>query len=205
MASVRHSEAAVQSARDQAVSAQRAFEADAKVREEAQARLVYSTLRTGQWIPRGHPADGGDTSVVYSQGYLSNPTRDAVGNMVQDTRELGLQLIVTVHNNSSEILGGFTVAAVNIHNGESSEQGDWVDAVPPKDRVERTIVIPAPGIDSKKTAPDAAAAGWVASIQYRDSSGIWWSRRGSDPIVKIGFELFDDLIDDLVETSVPPS
>lgn len=196
-----HSAEAAASARVQADAAQRALEADIKIREEAQARLVFTTIRAGRWLEDGHPVDVRDTSVIYDAGLLSNPTRDATGKETHETLELGQQLIVTVHNSSAEILGGFTAAAVHRQSGESSKQGEWVDAVAPGEQVQMTFVIPAPGVDMMRTTAEEQARGWVASIQYRDSSGLWWSRIGADHIVKIGFELFDDLVDDLAADS----
>lgn len=186
MDSVKHSESAAASARDQAVAAQNAFEADAKVREEAQARQVYSTLMARQWLEPGVPIDGGDISVVYDVGYLSNPQMDVSGRVLQETKRYGLQLFVTVFNQSSEIIGAVAIQAGHAYGNRQSVQGVYEQPIEPGGTFGCTLVVPMDeGFDPDGTTPDEQALGWVATIEYRDSVGVWWSRRGSSYIVKL--------------------
>lgn len=196
--SVKHSEAAAESARGQAELARLAFSEDARVREEFQARLVYSEPPTHRPFEKGrvfwedHPLKV-DTSWDTAQ-FTEWADGEQFG-VQKRFRKLATDVVlatVTVINKSPEIIAQVRLYFVNPHIRDRgvdciTVQPSMSDVIAPGGRDSHTISIPF--ISSRELHEDDAVAdfmnSWERVIEFRDSSGLWWRRQGVEPIVKL--------------------
>lgn len=166
-------DAADAAAASNALTAQ-AYRDDVRVRDEAQARLVYATLTDGHDVTM----EGGDVPRPYES---STPIL-AVGGMVSDQPGVNSRGIVTkhaqivrvtVHNRSSEIISSIRVSLFDRRGS--------VELSPAHSRV---VILPEETQDVEFVAPYEDAR-YEPEITFRDATGKYWSRRGVDPIAPV--------------------
>lgn len=187
-------------ARRSADSSHKALLADIKVREEAQARLVYSDspaikpVERGRtlWEPEGSSAD---SKTTWPTELLSTRTRGRDKSLndgwFRKTTGDAIRASVTVRNLSPEIITDVYLFFVNPHLDGSVEsisaQKHISEIIKPQGEATHTIVIPY--LSSRALHEEDAASdfmlGWDRVIEFRDSSGVWWRRLGVEPIQKL--------------------
>lgn len=191
--SVKHSADAAESARVQADAAQRAFEADAKVREEAQARLVYSEIINFRYVEKDKKLTSEDdhwVKTVWDEDAVS-PWKDTddTGLPLRNRRTTrdAVKVSVKVHNRSAEIIAPVWVHLFQPETPNESKVVQSTEIIPPGESEIYHVVIPvAPGTNIYDgTLPEALFASWVQVLRFQDSAGVRWTRIGSEPIRKI--------------------
>lgn len=151
-----------------------AYRDDVRVRDEAQARLVYATLTDGHAVT----LEGGDVP----RPYVSSTPILAIDGMVSDqpgahSRDIvtkHAQIVrVTVHNRSNEIISSIRISLFDRREG--------VEQSPAHGRV---VLLPEESQDVEFIAPYGDAL-YEPDIIFRDATGKYWSRRGADPIAPV--------------------
>jgi len=147
-----------------------AFAADARVRDEAQARLVYSTVVEtsvyfdGQVI--SPPA--GDNLTIFD----GNPVRSRPGETDLIANGDVSVVLVLVHNESSELIGPFQ-SSVHIPGDTGSRStGGFGPLLPGTSALVRVVV-------------SGTHASLIPVVAFRDSTGKWWSRKGYEPVAPL--------------------
>lgn len=147
-------------------------------RRQAQARLVWSRLEPRMWqAGQSIPPSGAPVSVVTPDVYRDLPGQASEG-IVPEGRA-ALQALVTVVNDSAEVVGPVLVQLVDASNGgryggpREIPQGSesWmVQSVEPGGEAVCSITVLSVG----------GAA--YPSILFRDASGRWWRRIAHGPV-----------------------
>lgn len=151
-----------------------AYRDDVRVRDEAQARLVYATFSDGHLLT----LEGGDVP----KPYASSTPIVAIDGMVSKQPGVNSQAIVTknaqivrvtVHNRSSEIISSIRVSLFDrrSHTEVSPAHG-------------RVVLLPEEIQDMEFIAP-CEDARYEPDIVFRDATGKYWTRRGFDPIAPL--------------------
>lgn len=151
--------------------AQTVYADDVRVRNEAQARLVYastlgaSVYRKGDPIP---PHDG-EHSMTQVGGNVLGSTTDPPGELValEDMQIIDLEIF----NGSTEVIGAFQTQLYDPRNQKIVPGSIGSDSIRPGEKTSR-IRIAVPGITGH----------YIPEISFRDSAGLFWSRRGYEPV-----------------------
>lgn len=197
----RYAKRAADSASVQAEAATTALKIDVRTREEAQARLVYSLVKRYLHYPVGKvivQGDGHENRTAWDHEGLTPwlNGQDLAGQPKLGRRTTRETVLVTieVQNRSAEIVTDVFIYMVNSHLQQSagleakSVAGLAFPVLFPYTSEDYTITIPLPEgsiVDPKDPRPEDLASGWIPVIEFRDSSGIWWARRGSARIRKV--------------------
>lgn len=165
--------------------AQTVYADDVRVRNEAQARLVYastlgaSVYRKGDPIP---PHDG-EHSMTQVGGNVLGSTTCPSGELValEDMQIIDFEIF----NGSTEVIGAFQTQLYDPRNRKIVPGSIGSDFIRPGEKTSR-IRIAVPGITSH----------YIPEISFRDSAGLFWSRRGYEPVEPLDQarrDLFDSL------------
>lgn len=191
---LKHSAAAAESAAAQAAAATKAFEEDAKVREEAQARLVFSELGEPSYVVKGnrytYDVFESRHRTVWDDAMLSPwQERDQTSQPVRNriTTANGVRMPVFVTNLSTEIISPVRLYFVDPSTGRRTTPGSFDEILRPKhEKLTYGVVIALPdGVNIMREPPAKHFASWVPVLEFRDSSGVWWRRMSSEPVVKL--------------------
>lgn len=152
----------------------KAYRDDVRVRDEAQARLVYSTLDAGHSVILA----GTELPEPLVSGAELVPLPDMVyvhgnGQGARYVSENARTVVVGVHNRSMEIISSIRVALFNASDKrEIGHAPGWIVLLPNESRKLEFLV---PFGDTY----------YLPDIAFRDSTGKYWSRRGFDPIAPL--------------------
>lgn len=167
--------------------AQRVYTDDVRVRNEAQARMVYSKVRgvSVYFKGEGIPAHNDEHSMTQVGGNVLGSNEDGTGDLyaLEDTQIIDL----TIYNGSSEIIGAFQAQLYDMTHRVTIPGSIGADAVLPG---ESTPLI--------RIAVPGGHGNYLPEISFRDSAGLFWSRRGFDPVQSLDEErrkLFANLFD----------
>lgn len=179
---LRYNKAAASHARDAAEAAAasneltaQAYRDDVRVRDEAQARLVYATLSAG------HPVILGGTEVPkpWTHGAAFVPLQGMVCEHESGVPYVGEDartVVVCVQNRSDEIISSIRVTLFDDSEKiELSAAPGWIVLLP-DESVTFEFLVP---FGDTRYLPD---------IAFRDSTGKYWFRRGYDPICRLSNE-----------------
>ncbi len=165
--------------------AQAVYADDVRARNEAQARLVYastlgaSVYREGEPIP---PHDGEHSMTQVGGNVLGgSPGRPGEFIALEDMQIIDLEIF----NGSTEVIGAFQTQLYDLRNQTIVPGSIGSEFIRPGERTPR-IRIAVPGI----------ASHYVPEISFRDSAGLFWSRRGYEPVQTLDEarrEMFDSL------------
>lgn len=192
---------AADSAHTQARVAATALKIDARAREETQARLVYSRVKNYLHYPTGKTLVQGDGHEDRTAWDPDGVTRwlngkDPAGRPSRGrltTRETVL-VTVEVQNRSAEIITDVYIYLVNPHlDGLGDREAKSVEvlafaALFQTSAAEYSLSIPLPEgtvVDPRDPRPQELGSGWIPVVEFRDSSGVWWARRGPARIRKV--------------------
>lgn len=176
-------------------TSQVSYTTDVRNREFAQARLVYGELVANERLAKGTGkriatqtradvvqflSNAQDRSKTDSNGILvaprfpasANPSQSGMGTYFGADEDCRVYLI-RVHNDSDELISEVTATLRERANGSGGSIGGVL--IPPRSVVERFIVLP------EDDAFDVKAV----DIKFRDATGLWWSREGPSPVVRI--------------------
>jgi len=150
----------------------RAYRDDVRVRDEAQARLVYSTLDeanpvilAGTEIPKPWVAGA---ALVPLQGMVYEH-----GSGVPYVAEAARTVAVRVHNRSTEIISSIRVSLFDAtEKRELDTAPGWIVLLPDESRAFEFLV---PFGETR----------YLPNIAFRDSTGKYWTRREFDPIAAL--------------------
>ncbi|WP_053386655.1 hypothetical protein [Leucobacter japonicus] len=169
-----HARAAAEAAAQSNELTARTYQDDVRVRDEAQARLVYAILGVGQPVILGgaeapkpqHP----DRPLVPLPGIVAECGE---GMPYATVTENARTVAVHVHNRSTEIISSIRVSlSCKRNSGELNASTGLVVLLPGESR-EVEFIVPFGDIQYD---PD---------IAFRDAAGKYWTRRGFDPIVQL--------------------
>lgn len=166
--------------------AQAVYADDVRARNEAQERLVYastlgvSVYRKGDPIP---PHDGEHSMTQAGGGNVLGGTTGRPGEFValEDMQIIDLEIF----NGSTEVIGAFQTQLYDLRNQKIVPGSIGSEFIRPGERTPR-IRIAIPGIVSH----------YVPETSFRDSAGLFWSRRGYEPVQPLDQDrrdLFDNL------------
>lgn len=151
-----------------------AYRDDVRVRDEAQARLVYATLGGGQPVilqgaeapkPR-HP----DVPLVALPGIIAERQEGMPYAIVTQSART---VAVHVHNRSTEIISSIRIALSHKRKSGDLDASTGLIVLLPGESQEVEFVVP---FDDARYVPD---------IAFRDATGKYWTRRGFDPIAPL--------------------
>lgn len=155
-----------------------AYRDDVRVREEAQARLVYSTLKIevpvileGGDVPNTYPPN---TPFMVIDGMIS--ARQPGVNSAAIATQNAQVVRVTMHNQSSEIISSIRVLLY--------DRRDRTELNPPYGHV---VLLPEETLDVDFITPHEQNR-YEPEVIFRDAAGNYWSRRGFDPIAALSDE-----------------
>ncbi|WP_157524981.1 hypothetical protein [Microbacterium yannicii] len=173
--------------RNQARSARRTFEADAKVRAEAQARKVYS-VAVGKLLRRAGSRLRYKHSIVAAPDVLGRDGRLKVD---------ALLFRFAIYNNSDEVIGPVAFWAEDHNADEDLFEGPPFRTDPttllPRERKEVAAVVPLPdGWRKAGWRPEEHLLGLQPSIEFADSVGQPWRRVAAGPIERLSHPPGDD-------------
>lgn len=165
--------------------AQTVYADDVRVRNEAQARLVYastlgaSVYRKGDPIP---PHDG-EHSMTQVGGNVLGSTAGLPGELValEDMQIIDIEIF----NGSTEVIGAFQTQLYDLRNQKIVPGSIGSEFIRPGEKTSR-IRIAVPEITSH----------FIPEISFRDSAGLFWSRRGYEPVKPLDQarrDMFDSL------------
>ena len=169
-----HAQAAATAAEQSSELTAKAYRDDVRVRDEAQARLVYTTLDGGQPVilegtevrqPR-HP----DVPLVVLPGML---TEGQEGMPYSLLRESTRTVVLAVHNRSSEIISSIWASLLDRSNKCELKSATGLIVLLPGGSQEVEFMVP---FDDVRYVPD---------VSFRDAAGKYWMRRGFDPIAPL--------------------
>ena len=168
---LRFSRKANQSSAQANLIAQAVYADDVRARNEAQARLVYastrgvSVYRKDESIPR----HDGEHSMTQVGGNVLGSTELAAGGLhaLEDMQIIDLE----IHNGSSEVIGAFQAQLYDSKKQQVVPGSIGADFVRPG-QTTALIRIAVPGMSGH----------YLPEISFRDSAGLFWSRRGFEPV-----------------------
>lgn len=152
-----------------------AYRDDVRVRDEAQARLVYATLGAG------HPVILGGTEVPkpWAQEAALVPLQGMTyehASGLPYVSEAARTVVVRVHNRSAEIISSIRVTLFDDSQKlELDTAPGWIVLLPDESAAFEFLV---PFGDTR----------YLPNIAFRDSTGKYWTRRGFDPIAALSNE-----------------
>ncbi|MBY6061015.1 hypothetical protein [Microbacterium esteraromaticum] len=148
------------------------YREDVRVRNEAQARLVYARkqreiiYRKGQEIV----ADN-DATMSETRGGLLGTTNETQSPGATRALEDLMVVEVVIHNDSKEVIGPFQVRLHDVIAGEPLTTSYGTE-----------VVLAGKTSDPIQFAVPRFDGNYVPDISFRDSAGLCWSRRGYEPI-----------------------
>ncbi len=173
--------------RNQARTARKAFEEDAKVRAEAQARKVYSVAE-GRLLRRAGSRLRYNEPVVATPDVLGRDSRLKVDALIFRFR---------IYNNSDEVIGPLAFWAEDHNANEDFFEGppfrtDTTTLLPHEDK-EVAAVVPLPdGWQEGGWRAREHLLGLKPSIEFADSVGQSWRRVAAEPVEKLPHPPGDD-------------
>lgn len=167
--------------------AQQVYADDVRARNEAQARMVYPLVRGASVYFKGEAITrhGGEHSMTQVGGNVLGSSRNEAGEVyaLED-----LQIIdFVIFNGSSEIIGAFQAQLYDLTQKRTLPGSIGAD-----------VVLPGGETPLIRIAVPGAKGNYLPEISFRDSAGLFWSRRGFDPIESLDADrrkLFADLFD----------
>ncbi len=184
------------------LTARSAYVDDVRVREYAQARLVYAEVMARKnfkkeeasgGMMRGFNADAGPTVIHFADEKLGRVLEVSPSNRGKDSLYVdangksSAQIIhVRIWNNSEELVSRVVVGLkVTTEQGETGFGTETHDS---------KILAPCGVLDIAFVVHEAVYGVDSVTVQFRDSSGIFWKRRGSEPVQQTGDSPdYDDL------------
>lgn len=149
-----------------------AYRDDVRVRDEAQARLVYATLDGGQPVILG----GTEVPKPWFQEAALVPLQGMTyehESGVPYVSEAARTVVVRVHNRSAEIISSIRVTLFDDSQKlELDTAPGWIVLLPDESAAFEFLV---PFGDTR----------YLPNIAFRDSTGKYWTRRGFDPIAAL--------------------
>ena len=153
----------------------KAYRDDVRVRDEAQARLVYSTLKTevsvileGGDVPKPFPQS---TPFVHLDGMVS--TQQPGLNSAAIVTQSAQVVRVSMHNKSSEIISSIRVLLYDRRSKMELNPPHGHIVLLPEETLDVDFLVP---YDQNRFEPE---------VIFRDAAGKYWSRRGFDPIAAL--------------------
>lgn len=164
-----------EAARSNELTAQ-AFREDARVRESEQARFIYSITESVYVTFPGHVVHQPEADFqmgagdIFEYGDGSDPS-SPVAKVAVNT------ITVAAYNTSNEIVGPVHFTVYNRSTGEVLGAGGSDDKPLLPNGVKRATI----------SLPEKSGDSWHYGglITFRDSAGIWWTRRDYDPIERL--------------------
>lgn len=150
-----------------------AYERDVQDRDEAQARLVHTTMPVPLFLGQGSIYEAPPGVAAASHDTPVELQSDSQVRVLVDS----IALQATVHNRSAEIIGPIALSAISIETGEAltGRSIGTDDPILPGDSMTFEILVP---------HHDGYLRRGVR-LEYRDSGGRWWARNGYEPIERI--------------------
>ncbi|MDI6023152.1 hypothetical protein QBL02_06295 [Leucobacter sp. UT-8R-CII-1-4] len=165
--------------------AQAVYAEDVRARNEAQARLVYASVLGGAIYRKGDPISrrDGEYSMTQVGGNVlgSDPDRPHEYIALEDMQIIDIEII----NGSTEVIGAFQTQLYDLRKQAIVPGSIGSEFIRPGEKTTR-ICIATPEIESH----------FLPEISFRDSAGLFWSRRGYEPVHPLDPErrkIFDDL------------
>lgn len=185
----------------QSAAATATLRLDIVARQQAQARLVYSTQGNPEELrmPRSFTEKQLEQpDFAWDLEALSELTLTPVLGQRKLVRLLERHAVlanVTVHNDSAEMISRVYLYFENTQSRESADphfparsaEIAIARALEPGGKAKGKVMLPlAPGEDwpTDHTAAEIIS-GWVQVIEFRDASGNWWLRREAEPIRRV--------------------
>ncbi|MBZ4488087.1 hypothetical protein LQ938_11565 [Microbacterium sp. cx-55] len=120
-----------------------------------------------------------------SYDFVADPTLSTYGEDHSSFDSHVLHIGIEVQNGSDEIVGPITMALFDSHANTHSVYDYRYTAILPGQAHKFEIIVEVPrGYDTRLPAEEIMK-GLQPVIEFRDSSGQWWSRRGLDPIQRL--------------------
>jgi len=162
-------------ARQAARVSSNAYLSDLKVRREAQARQVFVTVEHRYSMRSGDLFHG--AARVFSGGNATVGEKDMGGWTASIAGEELLDVLICVHNRSSEVIGPYQVSAYDSETGIDFGFAVGDESAP---------ILPDSVIYAGLLFRQPIEGHPMPSIEFRDSSGTWWRRRHFEPIEHLG-------------------
>lgn len=149
------------------------YREDVRVRNEAQARLVYARKRREIVYRKGQEiVTDNDATTTETRGGLLGITEEETGPSGRIRALDDLMMIeVVIHNDSTEVIGPFQVRLHDVTAGKPLTSSYGTE-----------VVLPGTSSDPIQIAIPGISGNYLPDISFRDSAGLYWSRRGYEPI-----------------------
>jgi hypothetical protein len=151
--------------------AQAVYADDVRARNEAQARLVYASIRGASVYRKGEfiPRHDGEYSMTQVEGNVLGSTEGVAGDFhaLEDIQIIDLE----IHNGSTEVIGAFQAHLYDLKKQQVVPGSIGADFVRPG-QTAALIRFAVPGMSSH----------YLPEISFRDSAGLFWTRRGFEPV-----------------------
>lgn len=156
------------------------YRRNGNLKREEQARLVYTELTSviehweGGTFPIMH-----DEAVVASFNGAMQFVRDSNGETTGEglAEERLIQATIRIHNNSKEMIGPIRVQLTYIRNEWAGTPGLNLGTVAPETNLEVVLI-------GNNEAPIGQFT-MRPRLLFRDASGVWWNRDGTEPIKRV--------------------
>ncbi|MEL4320315.1 hypothetical protein WJX64_14970 [Leifsonia sp. YIM 134122] len=181
---LRFSRKANQSSTEANRIAQAVYADDVRARNEAQARLVFASTLGASVYRKDEPIpqhDGEHSMTQVGGGVLGTSNRPGEFVALEDMQIIDLEIF----NGSTEVIGAFQTQLYDPRNQTIVPGSVGSEFIRPGEKTPR-IRVAVPGVTSH----------YVPEISFRDSAGLFWSRRGYEPVQPLDQarrDLFDSL------------
>lgn len=167
--------------------AQQVYADDVRARNEAQARMVYPLVRGASVYFKGEviPQHDGEHSMTQVGGNVLGSQEDEVGGLyaLEDMQIIDFEIC----NGSTEVIGAFQAQLYDLTQKTTLSGSIGAD-----------VVLPGESTGLIRIAVPGSKGNYLPEISFRDSAGLFWSRRGFDPVESLDEarrRLFADLFE----------
>lgn len=177
--SLRENERATAEARRQADIAVQAFEEDAKVRIESQARKVYSVEMDREVDIKNTSAGALNANHIYAEGVLRHE---------DDLPQYAVHTVTckfTVFNESDEMVAPVQVGAMWRETQGDLIRKTFAEPIRPGRTFDYYVSLPVPEALPVEDSSNAGLFVVIPVVRFRDAAGKWWERAGYEPVTAL--------------------